>query len=883
MTERPSPTMTPTALRTEYLTNPLGLDVPHPRLFWRLDTDARNARQSAYRILVASTEEKLKADQGDLWDTGRIESDETTHIRYEGAELKDLQRAHWKVMAWHGDGNPTPWSEPAFWESGLSEWNSEWIGGHDVGGPRTFAPAPFLRTEFHVEKPIAKARLVATAFGLYEARLNGGRVGEDLLAPGWTDYDTRVRYQVYDVKDQLRKGANCLGAVLGDGWYCGHIEWRDRQRYGDRPRLRAELHLTYEDGTTETIATGPDWRTASGEILENDLVMGVAVDARRALGNWDEPGYDDAKWHLVDTMPHPERTQLVGTREPTIRVTEEIRPVELKNSIFDLGQNMVGRIRLRVKGKAGGTVKIRYAERLDKDGKLYTENLRAARQTDYYTLKGDPEGEVFEPPFTFHGFQYVEVRGGTERLQLEDLTGIVFHSDNRRTGDFSCSDELVNQLQRNIDWGWRGNSVDVPTDCPQRDERLGWTGDAQVFVRTAAFNRDVAAFFAKYQQDLEDAQNEAGAIPAVAPTSTSLEGLNGDGGPAWADAFIICPWTVYLCYGDKELLRRHYPAMKRFVHFLEARAIDSIRSHPKQDGFAGFADWLNTNAYTPNDLIGTAFFSHSARLLAKIARVLGEDADGTRYDALADQVRDAFLRRFVTPDGLIVAQTQTAYVLALHFNLLPEALRPTAVQALVDDIGRRGWKLSTGFVGTPYLPHVLTKGGRPDVAYRLLFQKDWPSYLYAVTQGATTIWERWDGWTHDKGFQDPGMNSFNHYAYGAIGEWMYSTVAGLDLDESKPGYKHLDIHPTPGEGLDHAEAHLDTLHGRAATAWRKTEDGLHLEVTVPPNCTATVRLPGGEKATVTSDAGDATGYADGAHRFEIASGTYQFDLKEAAA
>jgi alpha-L-rhamnosidase len=870
-------TLHPTRLRCEYLTDPLGLDVARPRLFWQHRSDARDARQTAYRVLVASSPERLAANEGDLWDSGRVESDETTHIVYAGTPLSELQRAYWKVMAWDAGVTPSEWSAPAFWESGLDHWESAWVADMLIGGPRTTAPCPHLRKEFAVTRPVVRARLVATALGLYEPRLNGAKVGQDLLTPGWTEYRKRVRYQVYDVTDQLVEGTNCLGAILGDGWYCGHIEWHDRQSYGERPALRAELHLEYADGTRDVIRTDETWRAGFGDLLEADLLQGVAVDARREISGWDTAGYDDAGWRPVEIVAAPEGCQLVGQRGPTVRATQEIHPVSVKEMprwpkpdlIFDMGQNMVGHVRLRVRGKAGKTVRLRFAERLDKDGRLYTENLRTARQTAYYTLKGDPDGETFEPRFTFHGFQYVEVRGEVEPVELEDVTGVVLHSDNPRTGDFECSDELVNQLQRNIDWGWRGNSVDVPTDCPQRDERLGWTGDAQVFVRTAAFNRDVAAFFAKYEQDLEDAQRLNGAIPAVAPMTTSLDSLEGDGGPAWADAFVICPWTIYQCYGDKALLARHYPAMRRFVDFLEGQSIDLIRSHPEQKGFHGFGDWLSTNATTPNDLIGTAFFAHSARLLSKIADVLGEPEDARQYAELADRVKAAFQRRFVSPDGLMVAQTQTAYVLALHFDLLPEAVRPTAVQALVDDIGRRGWKLSTGFVGTPYLPHVLTNGGRPDVAYRLLFQKEWPSYLYAVTRGATTIWERWDGWTEEKGFQDPGMNSFNHYAYGAVGEWLYARVAGLDLDESRPGYRHLVIHPIPGEGLTHARAHLETLHGRAESGWRRVEDGLELEVVVPPNCTATVRVPGTE---VEAEGLTPVAAEEGVMVFEVGSG-----------
>jgi alpha-L-rhamnosidase len=843
--------MTAAGLRCEYLTNPLGLDVPHPRLFWKLNSERPGARQTAYRILAATSEEALARGEGDRWDSGRVESSETLHIRYEGTPAGDLERIYWKVMAWDEHGQATPWSEVAFWEGGLSTWRSAWIGDLPLGGRWTSPPVSYLRREFQVGTSVARARLVVTALGLVKPYLNGEPVGDDCLTPGWTHYHRRVRYRVYDVTDRVASGWNCLGALLGDGWFSGHVEWRGRQLYGERPLLRAELHLEFEDGSREVVLSDASWRAAYGEILEADLIMGVAVDARRALPRWCRDDADMERWRPVLEGEAPEGLLLEGWRSPTIRATQEIRPVSRTempawpqtDQIFDMGQNMVGHVRVRVRGPRGSSIRIRYGERLDEKGRLYTANLRSARQTDYYTLAGDPEGEVFEPTFTFHGFQYVEIRGDAEPVPKEDVTGVVVHSDLLRTGDFQCSDALVNQLQRNIDWGWRGNSVDVPTDCPQRDERLGWTGDAQVFVRTATFNRDAAGFFAKYTQDLEDAQSLEGAIPPVAPHTTSLASLEGDGGPAWADAFVIVPWTIYLSYGDREILRRHYPAMKRYVGFLEARSIDHIRSHPEAKGFAGFGDWLNTNAETPNDLIGTAFFAHSARLLSRIAAVLGEEADARRFSELADAVRDAFNRRFVTSEGRIVSETQTAYVLALHFDLLPEAQRPNALQALVDNIGRRGYKLSTGFVGTPYLPHVLTDNGRPDVAYRLLMQKEWPSYLYAVTQGATTIWERWDGWTHDKGFQDVGMNSFNHYAYGAVGEWLYARVAGLDLDPERPGYRHLQIRPVPNDVLDHASAHLETLHGRAEVSWRREDGKLQLHLRVPPNCTATVRVP----------------------------------------
>jgi alpha-L-rhamnosidase len=869
--------MNPVRLRTEYRENPLGLDVARPRLFWQLASDRNGARQTAYQIQAGTA-----AGGSDLWDTGQVESSQSIHIPYEGTTPGgSLRRVWWRVRAWDEAGIPSDWSEDAFWETGLQDWSAAWIQDLPLGGPRTTAPAPHFRKEVRLEGEIKEARLVATALGVYEFRINGERVGDDYFAPGWTDYRKRVQYQVYDVTGLVKQGENALGAILGDGWYCGNVEWRGRQLYGDNPKLRAELVVRYADGREEAFVTNATWRASFGPILESDMLMGESYDARRELGPWDRPGYDDSDWREVDIAEI--EANLVGMRGPGVKSTQELAPIADPKKVdrwprpdylFDLGQNMVGRVRLKVKGEAGKTVRLRFGEILDEKGKLYTDNLRSAKQTDHYTLKGDPDGEVWESRFTFHGFRYVEFSGDVEEPARDAITGIVMHSDTPKTGHFECSDELVNQLQRNIDWGQRGNFVDIPTDCPQRDERLGWTGDAQVFIRTAAFNRDVAGFFTKWQNDLLDSQSDKGEIPPTAPT-TGVVGQ--DGGPAWADAVVICPWTIYLCYGDDALLREHYPSMKAYVDFLEADAIDLIRSHPDKKGFHGFGDWLSTKAETPNDLIGTAFLAYSARLLSKIASVLGESDDSFRYGDLFERAKAAFQRRFVSPEGYIVANAQTAYVLALHFDLLPQEVRKTAVQALVDDIGRRGWHLSTGFVGTPYISQVLSENGRLDAAYKLLFQKSWPSWLYSVTQGATTIWERWDGWTHDKGFQDVGMNSFNHYAYGAIGAWLYAAVAGIDVDEEHPGYEHIVLRPQPGGGLTHAKATLDSIHGRIESAWR-IEDGVWVwDVIVPPNTTATAYLPCDDSSRISSPA-DLGSAANGSTLVNLPSGHYSFRI-----
>ncbi len=565
---------------------------------------------------------------------------------------------------------------------------------------------------------------------------------------------------------------------------------------------------------------------------------------------------------------------------PPMRVVRELSPVSGPTPvaggsfgvrwIFDLGQNMVGRVRLRMRGEAGTVVRVRHAEMLNPDGSLYTANLKGAAATDTFTLAGTDEAEILEPRFTFHGFRYVEVAGSFPRDALQGLTGVVLCSDMEPTGEFTCSDPDLDQLQSNIEWGQRGNFLDVPTDCPQRDERLGWTGDAQVFVRTAAFNMDVAGFFAKWLLDLEDAQAPDGRLPCTAPTPPGAIFVNDvDGGPAWGDAVVICPWTIWRCYGDERILAERWGSMTRYVDYLFDRFPDGIRADPARDPWGGFGDWCALDGSvgresrigaTPKDLIGTAFLARSARLLAEMAHVLGRPEDEKRWDEQATRVRDAFRRRFVTPDGLVTGNTQTSYVLPLHFDLLEPEARARTGAALAHHVELHG-HLTTGFVGTPYLLQALTATGRLDLAYRLLLRREYPGWLFPVVEGgATTIWERWNGWTKQDGFFDPEMNSFNHYAYGAVGEFLYGTVAGLDLDDGPEasGWRRARIAPRPpvhpglpGEPLlTHARAALDTRHGRWSVAWRIEDDRFRLEAQVPPGCTARVDLPDGTSGEI---------------------------------
>ncbi len=733
-----------------------------------------------------------------------------------------------------------------------------WISAPILGGPRSVPPAVYYRRKFSLNKISTRTFLHITALGLFECEINGHRVGSDVFAPGWTDYRMRVYYHTYDVADLLKTGENVIGVILGDGWYSGHIAERDRQHYGERPSFLAGL----EDHTGAVLLTTDSrWSRSLGPILENDLLMGESYDARRELGAWTSPGYKDEEWLPVVMMPAP---VITIERSPGPRVCrQEILPGKLVSPrpqeawarslrLFDFSQNFTGRVRIRVSGPRGLHLRIRHAEILKPDGSLYTENLRTARATDHYTLKG--EGiEEWEPRFTFHGFRYCEVtwQGAGDALVIESVEGVVIHSDTPRTGHFSCSHPLLNQLAQNILWGQKSNFLEVPTDCPQRDERLGWTGDAQAFVRTAAFFMDVRGFFHKWLQDLRDAQGADGAVPPIIPNTHSF-GLPGDGGPAWADAVFICPWTIYLCYGDTEILREHYDSMVRYLNYLaKHKVIDHIRAHPDKDGWGGFGDWLaldgsgRTEGGTPKDLIGTAFYANGVDIVAKAASLLGRSDDAAQYRGLHGEIVSAFGARFITPEGHVIGGTQTAYVLALHFDLIPEALRANAANELVRLIVRNGHHIGTGFVGTPYIQHVLEATGHLDTAYKLLEQETFPSWLFPVKNGATTIWERWDGWTPENGFQDVGMNSFNHYAYGAVGDWMVSTVAGLQFDPAHPGYRHILFKPRPGGTLTWAEARLQTQLGEISIRWELTEGHLVLELVVPDGSTATLSPPKG--------------------------------------
>ena len=1029
-------------LRCEYAENPVGLDAPQPRLSWVLESETRAQRQSAYQVLVASRPEKLLPGQADLWDSGKVATDQSIQVVYAGQGLRSRQQCSWRVRVWDKDGQVAE-SPVASWEMGLlqpADWQAQWIGfqpggaaevsfdgcrwiwfpegnpaatapagerffrrafdlaaqatiksarltltcddqftvylnGQQLGQssgqtdawkePKTFdvktrlqpgrnllavqglnkasaagllarlsvefeaGPAlvivsdkswqasktaeegwmktdatptwgaakeiakygdgpwrnvgasqalgqvPHLRQTVQLAKPIRQARLYASALGVYEFHVNGQRVGHDVFNPSWTDYKKRVQYHVYDVTTLLRQGGNALGIILGDGWYAGYVGLGGPHRYGPLALALAQVEVEFADGSRQTMATDSKWKAAQGPLLQSDMLMGEIYDARKEIPGWNETGFDDATWQPV--LSRKVEVPLVAAPDGPVRAMLELKPRAITQPkpghfVFDLGQNMVGWARLKVSGPAGQTVTLRFVEMLNPDGTIYTTNLRGAKATDQYTLKGTGQ-EVFEPRFTFHGFRYVELTGYPGEPSLDAVTGVVAYSDTPPAGRFECSAPLINQLQSNIVWGQRGNFLAVPTDCPQRDERLGWMGDAQIFIRTATYNMDVARFFTKWCQDVEDAQRPDGAFTDVSPVVCC-----GAGTAAWGDAGVICPWTIYRVYGDTRILERHYAAGVRWIEYLKAHSKELLR--PAE----GYGDWLSIKANTPKDVLATAYFGLSTKIMADMAVTLGKADDARRYQELFEQIKTAFNRAYVAADGRIKGNTQTCYVLALAFDLLPADKRAPAAQYLVEDIQSKSNHLSTGFVGVGHLTPTLTRAGYVDTAYQLLRQDSFPGWLYSVKNGATTIWERWDGWTKEKGFQDPGMNSFNHYSLGSVGEWMFDTVAGLGLDPHQPAYKAIVIHPRPGGALTYAKAEFQAMYGRIVSDWKLEQGEFRLTTVIPANTTALVYVPAASEEVVkegTQRASRAEGVRfvrmeNGSAVFAVGSGRYQF-------
>ncbi len=873
-------------LRCEYRENPVGIDELRPRMSWQLISEERGIMQVEYQIQVSENESFTQVS----WDTGAVKSAQSIHVEYGGPELEACTRYFYRVRVHDNKGNDSSWSETAFWETGLlgpEKWSAEWIKPAIVNDEMKNA-CPMLRKTFQLKGAIKAARIYSTALGLYELHLNGLRVGECLFAPGWTSYHSRLQYQTYDVTAMLRQGGNVIGAILGKGWYAGKIGWLGSNGfYGDTQALLLQMHVLYEDGTEEIILSGHGWESSTGAILMSEIYDGETYDARLEKKGWCLSGYDAGDWSGVEVHSHP-RDMLRAQENVPVRIIQEISPIRIIKTpageqVIDFGQNMTGWVRFSVKGTSGTVVTLKHAEILDSPGNFYTENLRSAKQTVTYILNGEGV-ESFEPHFTFQGFRYVCVEGYPDKILPENFVGRVIHSDMEETGSFVCSNEMVNQLQHNILWGQKGNFLDVPTDCPQRDERLGWTGDAQTFVRTACFNMNTALFFSKWLRDLQAEQSLEKGVPYVVPTVLDDKAYSS---AAWGDAATICPWTLYLCYGDERILEQQYESMKMWVGYIKNQGDNPYLWNT---GFH-FGDWLGLDSKpdsyigaTTTDFIATAFYAYSTSILAKTAKILGKLEDVKCYDELYCNIIDHFRKEFVTPNGRLAVETQTAHVLALKFELVDAKDRKRTVDSLARLLKDNKNHLTTGFVGTPYLCYVLSSNGYIDLAYELLLQKDYPSWLYQITKGATTVWEHWDGIKEDGSFWSRDMNSFNHYAYGSIGDWLYREVAGIDTDIERPGYRHIKIAPQPGNSFSFAIASLDSMYGKIMSGWETNSAGMSQEIVIPPNTTATVMLPGAALEKVCEGGlplRDATGITEYRQTedgvcLELGSGTYKF-------
>lgn len=882
-------------LLTEDRIDPIGLDLAQPRFSWQLLSDQRNVMQTAYELRVSDNIADLSKKGKLVWESKKVSSDSSAYVAYKGPALRSGTRYFWQVRVWDNRGKASEWSQPAFWQTAFlstNEWKAKWIMQDTVRFTNSEA-CPVFRRTFIAGKQIQSATAYITALGMYEAQINGARLGDAFFTPGWTAYRKRIQYQVYDVTGIVKQGNNAIGVTLGNGWYSGFIGWGNHNHeYGKYKALLFQLEINYTDGTSETIVSDESWKSSTGSIKYSEIYHGETIDNRVENTGWTLSGYDDAAWVPVNILSAP-NADLVATYNEPVREHEQFKPIKTFKTpsgeqVIDFGQNLVGFVKVKLSGKKGDTITIRHAEILDKSGNFYTENLRSAKATDVYILKGNGI-ETFEPHFTFHGFRYIKIDGLQREINPDDFTAVALYSDMKPTGTFTSSNSLINQLQHNIQWGQKGNFVDVPTDCPQRDERLGWAGDAQAFSRTATFNMDVHNFFVKWLKDLALDQLPNGSVPHVIP---NVLGPKSAGSTGWADVATIAPMNMYLAYGDKRILVQQYNSMKAWVDYMTSQSKNNLWN----TGYH-FGDWLfyspsvddaGRAAVTNKYLIAQCFWAHSTQLLIDAATILGKTEDISHYSALLNSIKEAFNKEYVTPNGGLVSGTQTAYVLALQFDMLPENLRSQAVDRLVQDIDDYDNHLTTGFLGTPYLCHVLSRFGKADVAYQLLLQETYPSWLYPVKMGATTIWERWDGIKPDGTLQTPGMNSFNHYAYGAIGDWMYREVAGINTETDGAGYKKIRIQPYIEKGLTHASASLMTNYGTVSSSWKSEDGKLIFNVEIPVNTTASIFIPAKNAAAIMESGTPlsavkelkVTGSENGFVTVKSGSGKYQFTVNQ---
>ncbi len=912
-------------LKVAHQTAPLGVDDAKPRLSWRMEDDTKGLSQSAYQILVATGTDKLEPGKADLWDSGQVKSS-AAHADYVGSPLPPSSYVHWTVRTWAGD-KASEWSEPQRFLTALigSQPKQPFISFKDTSpfqkerNKLHLPPARYYRGAFTPGKKIVRAIAHTTALGIYELHVNGQRVGDSYFAPGWTDYRKRIYYNTYDLTPLLQDGKNTIGAIVADGWYSGYLGYgklvgygphqTGRDIYGKTPSLMVETHVFYEDGTSEVIGTDTKWKTTTGPEYEADFLMGEAYDARKEMPGWATATFDDSKWESAilaeengsqiqpfsDAFIKNENREFGFVRPAVfeaypaqpVRIIEELTAKTVKQIkpgtwIFDMGQNFAGNVRLKVKAEAGKTFVLRFAEMLHADGRIMTENLREARATDTYIAKGDPNGETWTPRFTFHGFQFVEVTGFDTEPPRDTVTGMVMHSDTKLASGFECSDPVVNKVFQNAVWTQRANWIELPTDCPQRDERLGWTGDAQIYAASAPIHADVAAFFRKWLRELNEAVTKEGYYPSYAPYCFGHGGAIH--GSAWSDAGIIVPHALWKATGDKSFFTAHWPRMTRFM---DARKAHDPELKGKAFG-APWGDWLNLDDPTPTSYVELAYFAKTSLMMQEMAAAQGLKDEAAKYKQWTETMRANFRTQHLKPDGTIQPESQSAYVLALDCGLLTDpADRKKAGDRLAALIrskaGEKNTGMTTGFLGTKPLLPVLTDTGNLDLAVSMIQSRKYPSWGYEVKNGATTIWERWNSYTEEHGFggadgkMNAAMNSFSHYAFGAVTEWMMTTLAGIAPAE--PGYSKIRLHPhfpsanatTETDTISWIKAHHDSPHGRISISWKRQDDGsLLYEATIPPNTTAELTLPKTSPWGGSDNTPVVQQLAPGSHRFVIA-------------
>lgn len=880
--------------------NPLGFYSAEPTFSWKLPSGIRS--QKAYRIVVATSPEALP-NSPDLWDSDRVESNESIFIPYQGKGLSSRNKVFWQVRFWDENENSSSWSEVAQMELGLlssSDWKAQWVGLNTrkdslKGTNNTIIHRPqLLRKTFTLKPDFVQARLYVSAKGVFNGFLNGMKVSEDVMSPGWTPYEQRIESLTYDITDLVQQGENALGFQLASGWYFGRMLWNN-MKWGKEgsPQLICQLEVVYPDGTVETIVTDESWKgTTNGPIRFAELYDGETYDANYELPGWNTITFKPNSWEPVSVLALDDNVNISPKRHRSVKAimelpSKKIIPADGSSSIiFDLEQNMVGVPRIKVPMKKGDTLRIRFSEMLAPDGGFYTDNYRSAKSTDYYVASKD--GPIdWTPTFTFHGFQFVELSGFDDKKipDLNWVTGIVQHSDFDVNGTFKTSHDKINRLQNNITWGLRGNFFDIPTDCPQRDERLGWTGDAQVFSPTSMFNADVHSFWTSWLQTLRESQFENGGIPFVAPDVLENNVVSS----GWGDAAVIIPWDIYIRTGDKSVLEENYEMMKAWVAHHQSQTENFISN------MNSFGDWLQpfqdeksrNRGDTSKRLIGTAFFAHSANLTSKVAEVLGFDKERQHYQKLFQKVAAAFQNEFIAEDGSIINSeaTQTGYLLALNFGLLSKEKEPLAKSHLLAKIKEADNHLRTGFLGTPLLPKVLDEMGEIDLMYTILLNESYPSWFYSINQGATTIWERWNSYSKEEGYNPQPMNSLNHYAYGAIGQWMYERIGGIEPLE--PGYKMIRIAPMPGGGLTTAKTSYDSPYGLISSSWNIKDEIFTMDITIPTNTTALVLVPNpkGESIKVNGldvekiESVEYMEYMDGITSLTIQPGNYSIQVE----